>query len=237
MSDAPSPHRTDPALEDHRHAEPLTPERIDAILADFRAWLASWGEEPDEEDGDDGTVPVDLGTLVEQFTALRHEVHLQTRAARQATEALKAVDPASDPTEPLRPAVAVLIDVADALLVSLHQVERARETAQTLLEGLTARAAEPRGFLGRLLGRPPVETPDLAAADRLERLEAGVADGYAVGVEVVPARGLPFDPEWMEVLEVVNVPDQPSGTVVEEVRHGYVWNGKPLRNALVKVAR
>jgi molecular chaperone GrpE len=41
----------------------------------------------------------------------------------------------------------------------------------------------------------------------------------------------------MEVVEVVEAADQPSGRVVEEVRRGYRWNGKPFRFAQVKVAR
>jgi molecular chaperone GrpE len=253
MPDAPPPHWTDPALDDHPAAGPLTPDRIAAILADFRDWLEGLGEVPDNAGGE--TSPVDLGTLVEQFTALRHEVHLQTRAARTATEqsaeALKLLAPEEtkpESTEALRPLVMVLLDVADALSVSLQQVEIARAKAGSILADLTT-APDRGGFLAWLRGRPAGRDRERQSLELLQRLLAGVADGYALslrrvqrglsaqGVAAVASLGQQFNPDRMEVLEVVSAPDRPSGTVVEEVRGGYEWNGKPLRAALVKVAR
>ena len=85
--------------------------------------------------------------------------------------------------------------------------------------------------------------------DRLRTLLAGVADGYALslrrvervlpqfGLEPIACDGVPFDPELMEVVDVVEAPDRASGTAVEEVRRGYRWDGKPFRPALVRVAR
>src|SRR5690242_15617556 len=68
----------------------LTPERIEGVLADFRAWLQETALPPPSPPGGE---PIDLHTLLAQFTALRHEVHLQTRAARaqqeQAAETLR----------------------------------------------------------------------------------------------------------------------------------------------------
>jgi hypothetical protein len=59
----------------------LTPEAIDAVLAEFRGWLtaiaqASVPTTPPLEE------TLDLHTLLSQFTALRHEVNLQTKATR-----------------------------------------------------------------------------------------------------------------------------------------------------------
>ena len=85
MPDAPPPVRTDPATDCRPPAGPLTPERIDAVLADFRGWLEGLTEgRGDEPPG--SSEQVDLFTLAAQFTALRHEVNLQTKAARAATE-------------------------------------------------------------------------------------------------------------------------------------------------------
>ena len=56
-------------------AAALTPERIEAVLADFRSWLSelpSATAPPLTEPA----ATVDLHTLVAQFTALRHEVNL-----------------------------------------------------------------------------------------------------------------------------------------------------------------
>src|SRR5436309_14267404 len=102
----------------------LTAEAIEAILDDFRAWL--------QQPGVDGAEPAQAPdfqwhTLVEAFTALRHEVNLQTRAARAQMEqtaealeqlgvALDALDqPAAAVSEPgdeaLRPRLKTLVDL------------------------------------------------------------------------------------------------------------------------------
>ena len=59
----------------------------------------------------------------------------------------------------------------------------------------------------------------------------------AVGVEEIPAIGQPLDPERHEVVNSVERDDAPENIVVEEVRKGYLLNGKVLRTALVVVAR
>lgn len=257
----------------------LTPERIDAILADFRRWLenaAAAGSLPSVEPE---PPPLDLHAVAAQFTALRHEVNLQTKATRtaieQTAEALKLAAPPADPDAAVRPLAKVLIDIADALSTAHRQIERARASVEPLLANLeTARlpdppetAAEPSGFLVRLFGST---NPDAnlrtwvdaaVAADRecasnsasavaaLRPLVAGLADGYAMslrrieralpqfGIEPIPTDGVPFDPELMEVVEVVDGEGRPGGTVVEEVRRGYRWKGTPFRFAQVKVAR
>ncbi len=68
----------------------------------------------------------------------------------------------------------------------------------------------------------------------LQRLDRAIEQH---GLEPIPAVGEPFDPERMEVLEVVADSQRPSGEVVEEIRRGYLWHGKVFRFAQVKVAR
>jgi molecular chaperone GrpE len=198
---------------------------------------------------------VDLHTLVAQFTALRHEVNLQTRASRaaveQTAETIKLLgQPKTAPQEAIRPLVIALIDIADALAVALRQVEKTRAAAEELLD--TPPAPKP-GFLARLFRASEVASVERSAqAEAMERLRpllAGVADGYALslrriervlpqfGLEPIDCLGQAFDPELMEVVEVVDAPDRQSGTVMEEVRRGYRWDGKLLRPAQVKVAR
>lgn len=240
----------------------LTPERIDAVLADFRGWLLEMA------DGRCGQSPppaeppeVDLAAVVAQVAALRHEVNLQTKASRtavdQTAEALKLAanpKPGADPDEAVRPLVKALIDIADALAGSLKQVAKARDAA----EGAFAKAAAAppparRGWLARWftptdMARPPANDHS-ETFGFLRDVTAGVADGYALslrrvervlpqfGLEPVECVGRPFDPELMEVVEAADGDGRPSGTVVEEVRRGYRWNGKPFRFAQVKVAR
>ena len=255
MHDAPPPARVEPVVDGDGPAGPLTAERIEAVLADFRGWLE--GPEPTTggmQSPPASPEPVDLHTLVAQFTALRHEVNLQTRASRaaveQTAETIKLLDrPKADPHESVRPLVKALIDVADALAVALRQVEKARAAAGELLDVPPA----PRpGFLARLFGASVVASaerrPRAEAMEKLRPLLAGVADGYALslrrvervlpqfGLEPIGCEGRAFDPELMEVVEVVADAGRPAASVVEEVRRGYRWGGQPFRSAQVKVA-
>jgi molecular chaperone GrpE len=87
------------------------------------------------------------------------------------------------------------------------------------------------------------------AAERIRQTLAATAAGYAMtlqrveramtqhDLEPIPAVGQPFDPELMEVLEVVLDSGLPSGEVVEEVRRGYLWQGRVFRYAQVRVAK
>ncbi|MBX9584028.1 MAG: nucleotide exchange factor GrpE [Gemmataceae bacterium] len=206
-----------------------------------------------------------MSTLVGQFTALRHEVNLQTKAARAATEqAAEAVKllagPAAEPDDGMRSVAKAVIDIADVLALSLRQAERLRDAAADLLDEVTAGpGADPPeppkpGWFARLFGRRPDPPPDDEppadpAADKLRQLVAAAADGYALSLrrverllptldlEVRPCSGEPFDPDWMEAVEVAGDTGEPAGTVVEEVRPGYLWRGQPFRPAQVKVAR
>jgi molecular chaperone GrpE len=57
------------------------------------------------------------------------------------------------------------------------------------------------------------------------------------GLEPIPCVGEPFDPECMEVVEVVAAPGQDGSMVVEEVRRGYRWGERIFRFAQVRAAR
>src|SRR5436305_1252866 len=113
---------------------PLTPAAIDAVLADFRRWLedlaAAAPEPPSPPEPS-----VDLATLVAAFTALRHEVNLQTKATRaQAEQVARLVEtweesgtesPASD--DDLLPLLDTLIELHDGLLLAEREVTAARD--------------------------------------------------------------------------------------------------------------
>jgi molecular chaperone GrpE len=270
-----------------RHAA-LTPDRIDAVLADFRGYLTELLTPPPPANNDEPP-PVDLSSVVAQLTALRHEVNLQTKASRAAVEQtaeamkLSTPKPAADADEIVKPLVKALVDIADALTIGLRQAEKVRDGLAPLLDDLaTASAISPRppgdgpllpishrSLWDRMFGRwPPGHDPNLqqlaARIDELNRQQWGrvstatavarqtvgnLADGYAMslrrvervlpqfGLEPIECVGQPFDPELMEVVEAVDGHGRPGGTVVEEVRRGYRWHGKPYRFAQVKVAR
>lgn len=234
----------------------MTNEQIDRILADFRGWLhaAKLPETPPAPEPE----PVSLHTLLAQFTALRHEVNLQTKAGRAATdqvaEVLKRIgenesEVDADDDEIVLPLAKTITDIADALALSHRQVERAKETMECLLIDPPPSSEAATGFFARWFVKPPAPSAATPLSDKLRPLLAGVADGYALslrrveralpqfGLEPIDCLGQPFDPEQMEAVEVVDPDGRPSGIVAEEVRRGYRRNGKPFRFALVKVTR
>lgn len=173
---------------------------------------------------------------------------------KQLAAAPTAPTAPTDDDEALRPVAKAVIDIADVLALSLRQMEKFRDTVDELLAPADEAAAEPLlqpGFFARLFGAKP---PAPAAAptevdEKLRPLAASAADGYALSLrrverlmptlelEPLACLGEAFDPEIMEVVDVVGDSGEPAGTVVEEVRPGYLWRGRLLRFAQVKVAR
>jgi molecular chaperone GrpE len=127
-----------------------------------------------------------------------------------------------------RQLVTALIEAADALSRAAGEIERLRSTV-----------ASSASFWRRLLCRQYPGLDRLSAAlsglqmseRRIERLMTDV------GIERIASVGRPFDPETMEAIEVVTVAEQPPGTVLEELRRGYLWRGRVFRFAQVRVAK
>lgn len=177
---------------------------IEPILAEFRGWLTElFAARPDAATvPTDAPKPIDLATVVSQFTALRQEVILQTKTSRsaveQTAEALKlATGPKADPDEIVKPLAKALIDIADAMTLSIRQIEKSRETLEPLLDELpdwslpdppatsasVTSPAQRSGLVARLLGSAPPHEPDQAwkewaeevlddSAERIEKVEA-----------------------------------------------------------------
>lgn len=171
----------------------MTPEVIDTLLADFRTWLCRAVETDTTAAGVAALEEsLDLHTLVGQFTALRQEVNLQTRAVRsqqeqnvetlqqygEALEKLSAAQAAARAAdaqvldELLRPWLKNLLDAHDALTLAQRQVERTLDTVLPALEALSLPAVP----LGELPPEPPAENGTAPAATRgglLRRLLGG----------------------------------------------------------------
>ena len=115
-------------------AATMTPEKVEAVLADFRSWLQQFGAITSPPVEAEACEPIDLHTLLAQFIALRHEVNLQTKAAHQqeqnvatlekldqALEQLqqqqsaRTADAGQGRTNALRPLLKTLVDAYDAL--------------------------------------------------------------------------------------------------------------------------
>jgi molecular chaperone GrpE len=56
------------------------------------------------------------------------------------------------------------------------------------------------------------------------------------GLERLECVGKPFDPNKHEILAQVPTNDHQSGTVLEEARKGFIFNGKVLRPSVVTIA-
>jgi molecular chaperone GrpE len=98
---------------------------------------------------------------------------------------------------------------------------------------------------------PPPLQPDATeeAARHVRQLLESVVTGYMMslqrieralqqhGLEPMECTGEPFDPERMEVVEAVTDSGRFSGEVLEEIRPGYLWNGRVFRFAQVRVAK
>jgi molecular chaperone GrpE len=268
MPDSPPPGVAADAAE-HR-AEALTPEAIEAVLADFRSWLEQAAAPAAEAPPAPEAEPVDLHTLLAQFIGLRHEVNLQTRAVRaqqeqnaetlrQLGEAVRALDgarpAAADGDDQVRPLLKTLVDLYDALALARRELQRVQEAVLPVLAELAQPGPVPPrpSLLGRLFGRGPAPAPrpqpSAEAAGRVRGFLDSVIIGYTMslqrleralqqhGLEAIPCAGRPFDPERMEVLEAVADSGRPAGEVLDEVRRGYLWNGRVFRYAQVRVAR
>jgi molecular chaperone GrpE len=139
--------------------EGLTPERVEAVLADFRSWLE---RAPAAAAPPALPQPLDLHTLLSQFVALRHEVNLQTKASRaqqeQNAEALRHMEEALElldkqqqaltgtdeqaREEQVRPLLKTLVDLHDSLSLAAREVQRVQDTMAATVGKLEAPPAE-----------------------------------------------------------------------------------------------
>jgi molecular chaperone GrpE len=207
----------------------LTAEAIETALSRFRGWLQAWAA-TDAAPPDDGEPPIDLAAIVGAVAALRHEVHLLTRAARaQSEQAADALELAREAAATSRP-----VPADDELLGEMaNAAEALARCERGLRRALDAAASGWRRWFGGARSRDALA----AAADGLalarQRIDAALERH---GLTPIAAVGQPFDPEVMEALEVLTDGQAAPGTVVEEVRRGYRRHDTVFRCAVVKVA-
>jgi molecular chaperone GrpE len=247
--------------------EALTPEVIEAVLADFRTWLQQ-AAVPFSAPSESEAEPIDLHTLLAQFTALRHEVNLQTRALRaqqeqsaaaldQLGDALQTLQRVQSPPrldssgaeETVRPLLKALVDARDSLALAEPEVRRVQDAVHPALEKLAEQAASAPSFWSRIFRTRDNSSATREAADRVRQLLESLVTGYTMSLqrldralvqsnlEPIPCVGESFDPELMEVVATVTDSNRAAGTVVEEVRRGYLWGGRVFRYAQVSVAK
>jgi molecular chaperone GrpE len=122
---------------------------VAAVLADFQCWLGALAPVAAEPPASTDEGP-DLYTLLEQLTALRHEVNLQTRSSRSLQEQNAAVIAelsravaalqdakaarAPDGDDVQRPLLKTLVELYDALAVAGREAQRVQEAVLPLLQ-------------------------------------------------------------------------------------------------------
>lgn len=268
MSEGASP---DVAVEAHQTGrESLGDAEIERILADFRDWLRSYSPNVPQDAAEPPEETVDLSTLVRHFTALRHEVNLQTRAGRaqleQNAQTIEALERAvrdrdansttipTPPAEAARPWLKTLIEIRDALALAEKPVARSREALAAAAPPPVVAIPGWANWLGLASSfRAAIAPLEAWARERSDDARRATLDalaaGYAMslerldralskhGLEPIGAAGDPFDPETMEVLEVVRDTSRTSSVVIEVIRPGYRLSGQIFRCAQVRVAR
>jgi len=102
------------------------------------------------------------------------------------------------------------------------------------------------GIVERLL--PALDALDLALAADSDPAHAKYQKGFEgirrllwdtlakEGLEKIEAAGKPFDPHLHHAIDRVHTDEVPEGTVMEELQAGYVFHGRVLRPAMVRVA-
>ncbi len=146
-----------------------------------------------------------------------------------------------------------LADLDEALDRGRRTIEKARtrlaEESVAALEAAIEELYRRHSWLGRrLIGGYHQEVLDVVrdAGQARRELFDSLLEGYGLiqnrlarvlrseQIERIPAEGHPVDPERMTVLEVIDDPSRPPGTVARELRRGFTWKGRLLRYAEVQ---
>ena len=133
----------------------------------------------------------------------------------------------------------------------LNQLKYARADLENLQKHMQSRidegvTREKERLIIQML--PVAEEVDLALEQAKKTRDPALLEGMEMvtrklwkalsceGLCPIEAVGQQFDPHMHEAVQKVGTSDYPDGTVVQEVRKGYLLNGKVLRPSLVKVA-
>ena len=226
----------------------LDPEERARLVDDFRAALersARQGEPADRLDDQaagDAETSVDLATLLSEMAVLKSELRLQSRQFKNTLDELRAFGN----------------DLRQHGERLQRDLERAREQAASiqgqterqfllalldlrdrLQSGVDAAGRPPSSFLTRLVPGPARFAASLAEGQRLtlQRLDDLLASHR---VRPLPVLGEILDPQRMRVVGVEAASSSssvPDGTILCEVRRGFLHNGELLRVAEVIVSK
>ena len=205
------------------------------ILADFAGWLKDLSAAP----ADPAPRPEKrrgLADLYSEIAALRQEMVLQNRAQQKSVVGLDSAKAAffelgaqlRGQTAALKGAVAKQSEGPEALAVitSFLEIRDSLERTQALARGLIS----PEGLHQSEDADPASLAPTLGLV--LRKFDRTLEDH---GVSRIRTVGMPFDPLTMSAVGTRRDPEVPNGTVVEEVRGGFLLGERVLRTAEVFV--
>jgi molecular chaperone GrpE len=212
-----------------------------ALLSQFSTWLDS---APDEGPtgaafGAEPAPTTDLYSLFVEMAGLRAEVRTESRLVKEALEQFRGAfetlqtshatvrqeleraraETRDQVKAAVRPLLLDVIDLRDRLLDAQRLSAKARP-----------------GWLGRWRGRNATGGAAWQEGLRLtlRRLDQVLLDRRVVAVRL---QGQPFDPLQARAIATVADSDAPDGTVIEEVRPGFLWDDQVLRTAEVIVSK
>jgi molecular chaperone GrpE len=208
-----------------------------ALIDRFRGYLdmVDDGEEPPDDPGE----TADLFSVLVEMAALRSEVRTESRLVKEALEQFRGV-----------------FDSLQASQATLQrELDRARtetrDQAQSALRPLLLDVIDLRDRLVAALTLSAVARPRwhdrLWRRDRsgvaawqeglrmtLRRLDQVLLDRRVVATQLA---GLPFDPRLARAIGTAADSSVAEGTVIKEVRAGFLWDDQVLRTAEVIVSK
>ena len=208
-----------------------------ALIDRFRGYLdmVEDGEEPPDDPGE----TADLFSVLVEMAALRSEVRTESRLVKEALEQFR--------------------DVFDSLQASQATLQReldrarteTRDQGQSALRPLLLDVIDLRDRLVAALTLSAVARPRWH--DRLWRWDRSGVAAWQEGLRMTLRRldqvlldrrvvatqsaGLPFDPRLARAIGTAADSSVAEGTVIKEVRAGFLWDDQVLRTAEVIVSK
>ena len=208
-----------------------------ALIDRFRGYLdmVEDGEEPPDDPGE----TADLFSVLVEMAALRSEVRTESRLVKEALEQFRGVfdslqaSQATLQRELDRTRTETRDQVLSALRPLLLDVIDLRDR---LVAALTLSAAARPRWRDRLWRR---DRSGVAAWQEglrmtLRRLDQVLLDRRVVATQLA---GLPFDPRLARAIGTATDSSVAEGTVIKEIRAGFLWDDHVLRTAEVIVSK
>ncbi|MDO9712587.1 nucleotide exchange factor GrpE [Paracraurococcus lichenis] len=208
-----------------------------ALLERFSAWLdaAEAGSEPIAEQEQ----TADLFSLFVELAGLRTEVRTEARLVKEALDQFRSA------FDTLQVSHATAQRELDRTREEAREMRRATlrpllldviDLRDRLVAALAMSGDQLPHWPERLWRRQAVQGQAWQEGLRLtlQRLDQVLRDR---GVEAIQSLGRSMDPRLARAVGTVPDHRAPAGTVVEEIRAGFVWEGAVLRTAEVIVSR